>query len=446
MERDVIYKGWIPTVGQRLSYSFIGEAHHPKPTISRNIDDRYSRYIISCQHRPDLLDSAIPLFKRDLARLFFGLVSDFWFICVARCDNADVHAPLKGTLYLVEDTKTWNRDIRPIIEAVIKKLDMFTPDNKDSEVILDDYVKDNIAEKLESLKNHSLYSVEFSLERDGVVTISPSSYALIDNPKDDDEFYRNQILSNSSEQDKVCAQLFYFLKDISHTHQHHHPTTDALVGLYPKSSSESNLSWINKTLKTLYSKVLDHKRDRREKVYASVLGLLAYVDAFIAISKKNLDDKEHSKLARRDNDTLRASIHASQLQNQADAIRRAKLSDSMQYWFFNTIGILIAIAGLGSLMRDQIHIDFHDGLNWVEFLANVIINLPLETLAFVAILVSLMRVRYGILNLHTFRSVKEIYIIVIMASKNKSVLAAVWVLLALLTVILSYYLLILIDS
>ena len=400
MERDAIYKGWVPAVGQRLSYSFIGESHYPKPTISRNIEDRHSRHIISCQHRPDLLDSAIPFFKRELARLFFGLVSDFWFICVAKCDNADVHAPLKGMLYLVEDTKTWNRDIRPIIDEAFASLDKFHALNhQGSNTTLDDYVNDNIAEKLESLKTYSLYSAGFSLERDGVVTISPSSYALIKNSKPDTEFYRNCIISNVSNQYKVCAQLFYFLKDISHTHHHHHPKTDTLVGLYPKSPGESDLVWINKTLKILYSQISEYERNRDEEAYASILGLLAYIDAFIAISEKNLGVEEHSKLARRDNDTLRASIHASQLDDQADANRREKLFDSMQYWFFSIIGLLIAIAGLGSLMEDQIHIDLPDGFNWVEFLANVIINLPLETLAFIAILVSLMRVRYGILTL-----------------------------------------------
>ena len=150
----MIYKGWIPTASERLSYSFIGESTHPGPTTFRNVADQCSRLIISCQHRPDLLDSAIPFLKRLLVRFFSGIISDFWFICIAECDNKNAHAPLEGTLCLIEDTKTWKRSIRPAIQEIFKKLDKFsTLKNNNSDVLLDAYLKENgIDEQIKNLE------------------------------------------------------------------------------------------------------------------------------------------------------------------------------------------------------------------------------------------------------------------------------------------------------
>ena len=435
MSQSIIYKGWIPTASGRLSYSFIGESEHPKPTTSGNIADQHSRHIICCQHRPDLLDSAIPLFKRLSARFFFGIVSDFWFICVARCDNKNADAPLKGTLYLIEDTKTWKRSIRPAIDAIFEKLDEFsTLKDKDP----DDYVKENnIGEQIEDLEMQTLYSVQFSLERNGVVTIFPLPYALIEEPKTDTESYRNDILEHRLNQDAVCAQLFYFLKDIVHTHQHHRPTTDTLAGLYSKlSSDESNLPWINKTLKTLYAKVLEYKRDKHEDNYPSTLGLLAYIDAFVKIAKKKLNDKEHNRLVFRNHDTLKASIHASQLDHQADASRRAKFWGVASSSFFSIIGVLIATASLGNLMKPHITINIPNELNLVESLANLIINHTLKLLiCIIPISISFALVNSGVFNRRIPHWVRDIKIIVIVQLESISA-AIAWIFLALLVLML----------
>lgn len=138
------YKGWIPTASQRLSFSFAGESQHPKPTIDRNIADDRSRYIISCQYRPDLLDSAIPFFKRILVRFFSNIVSDFWFICIARCDNKHAHVPLKGTLSLIKGKKPGSAVFAPAIQAIFEELDKFPVlKDKDPGMVLDNYVKEN---------------------------------------------------------------------------------------------------------------------------------------------------------------------------------------------------------------------------------------------------------------------------------------------------------------
>ena len=448
---NMIYKGWIPTASERLSYSFIGESTHSGPTTSRNVADQCSRLIISCQHRPDLLDSAIPFLKPLLARLFSGIISDFWFICIAKCDNEDVHAPLKGTLCLIENTKTWKRSIRPAIQEIFKKLDDFsTLKNNNSDVPLGTYLEENgIDEQIKNLEGHlerqSLYSAQFSLERGGVVTMSPSPCTANEESSADTESCCKDNHENN--QDEVYAQLFYFLKDIAHIHQHHRPTTDTLSKLYPKLSGESDLAWINKTLKTLYSKVLEYKRNRHGDSYSSTLGLLAYIDAFVKIAKEVLDDKEHKNLVLRNHDTLKASIYASQLDHQADASRRAKYFDSMKSLFFSTVAVLISVAGLANLIRDDITINIPDGFNPIEFFANAVINYPFELLlAVLAIVIILPFVRVvRIVRVvsfgyrFSFRWVRDIAIIFIVIAKSRLSAAILSILLAVLVLELSIY-------
>ena len=444
----MIYKGWIPTASERLSYSFIGESTHSGPTTSRNVADQCSRLIISCQHRPNLLDSAIPFLKPLLARLFSGIISDFWFICIAKCDNKDVHAPLEGNLYLIEDTKTWKRSIRPAIQKIFKKLDNFsTLKNNNSDVALDAYLKENgIDEQIKNLESHlerqSLYSAHFSLERGGVVTMYPLPCTANEEPSADTESCCKDNHENN--QDEVYAQLFYFLKDIAHIHQHHRPTTDTLSRLYPKLSGESDLAWINKTLKTLYSKVLECKRNRHEGSYPSALGLLAYVDVFVKIAEKILADKEHKNLVLRNHDTLKASIHASQLDHQADASRRAKSFDGMKSLFFSIVVVLIAAAGLGNIIRDDIMINIPvpDEFNLIKFIANEAINNPFElllaVLAIVIVLPLVNVVSFG--YRFSFRWVQDIAIIFIVMTKSRLSAAILSILLAFSVLVLSIYL------
>lgn len=331
------------------------------------------------------------------------------------------------------------------MQQIFKKLDKFsTLKNNNLDVALDTYLKENgIDEQIKNLEGHlerqGLYSAQFSLERNGVVTMSPSPCAANEEPSADTESCCKDNHENN--QDEVYAQLFYFLKDIAHTHQHHRPTTDTLSRLYPKLSGESDLAWINKTLKTLYSKVLEYKRDRHEDSYHSTLGLLAYVDAFVKIAKKSLADEEHKNLVFRNHDTLKASIHASQLDHQAYAGRRAKYFDGMKSSFFSIVVVLIAAAGLGNIIRDDIMINIPapDEFNLIKFIANAAINNPFELLlAVLAIVIVLPFVSSG--YRFSFRWEKDIAIIFIVIAKSRLSAAILSIVLALLVLGLSIYL------
>lgn len=382
----VMYRGWIPTVGQRLSFSIVGASKHPTPAITSNVADDRCRRIISYQLRPSLLDSAIPFFKHDLARRFFALESEFRFICVARSGNdcSDLNQPIEGTVYVVRDTKTWISDVRSLVKPALNSLD-----NYDGQIPLDDYFDANIANTLALVSPHCIYEATFTLERSGLVTIHPYSEVAQEDPRTELEVLRKQLIEDRKLQDRICSQVFYFLKDICHVHQHHDPTTDTIVGLHAKLETESDLAWMNNTLRVLYSKILEFKRIRDDDIYAGALGVLAYVTAFTKIAESELSGEDFRKLATRNNENLKLSIQASQLDHQADMSRRARGSDIFRNTLFAVIGVLIALAGLGSLIgKENFHISLDSESTYIQSIANLIINHPvgflLSTVVFVA--------------------------------------------------------------
>ena len=381
---EILYKGWIPTVGCRLSFRIIGNSQYPTPAITSNVADSKCRHIITFQRRPTLLDSALPIFKHFFARTLLHLNSDFRFICVAHNGNdcEDLSGPLRGSLYIVYDKHTWKEHVYNAVKSAQSQLDQF-----DQTQPLSDYFRSQVEPRLEPLLSHCLYEASFELERNGIVTIYPSEASPTGAAKSDFEDYRNQFLTNRELQDKVCSQLFYFLKDICHVHQHHHPTTDTIVRLHPREPDQSDIGWINQTLRDLYTKILEFKRIKDDEIFASAIGVLAYLNSFTEVARANLPQEDHARLAVRNNENLKTSIEASQMEYRADLDRRARFFDIFRTTLFGLVGILIALAGLGSLMGDQITITTTSEANYVEKLANEIVNNPTRALLFTMIAV-----------------------------------------------------------
>ncbi len=98
---------WIPTVTGRLSFSIIGETDFPAPTEKVNVVDENHRYILCFQKRNNLLDSAIPLFKKTIVDKIWGFLSNLYFVCLAKCKNDPCNddSDLTGKIFLFHTDK-----------------------------------------------------------------------------------------------------------------------------------------------------------------------------------------------------------------------------------------------------------------------------------------------------------------------------------------------------
>lgn len=331
------YRGWVPSVTGRLSFTHIGVTSHPKPCISENVADDSARFIISFQRR-ETLDHISP-WKHQLAQLQ-GQHGIIWCACVAKSakHNGRPMEMLSGRLFLFHSKDAW-RKARPIIKCAQNNISGYRHlSHIDGPTGLKTHVAPVIDQLSLSLMELAGHHVQFKMLRSGEVDIKYSSdeTVSIDAPKISTEDHHDFMLR------AVTSQLFFFLKDISHEHQYHDPRTDTVIDLHDVTET-NDINWREKTLYSLYRKIIEFKRSRASSMVVNSLGTLAYAKAFRGISSNILKDPPYY-----DDHALEASLEATHRRlTYADETTRKK-RDKRNTLMFSFIGASFALA---SLMR-----------------------------------------------------------------------------------------------
>lgn len=361
----------MPTVGRRLSFSLIGQTTHPTEAITVNVATKHARYIICLQKRY-LLDSSFPIFKRQIARHIWAISGDFWCLLLAKCTCTDekyiAESSLEGSVLIFQEQspklsqrQIWNRvhDERPtwddLQNTIIEAQDsLHRFDALNQETNLEDYYTKNIEPVLEHLFSCYVYKADFALERNGIVRITSVDFDESKTSRHTDHI--------------VCSQIFFFLKDIIHRHQHHHPKTDTILDIY----NEDDPSWACEILRALYKKVLTFKRDQTEGIYSSSLGVLAYIKAFKKVCSDDLNIKKESLVTSRDDDTLIESIKAAQDDLRFFSSQRQRMSDTIRTSILSMMGLILTFSSLGKLLHPPLEI--HPDNYIISFIADTAIN------------------------------------------------------------------------
>ena len=263
------YTGWIPTVGGRLSFSVIGETSHPQEALFFNEAGQKKRCIFGFQHR-DLSDASPFLFYKSIYNYLNGISGDFIFALYGSANDVadDLDAPFEGKILLFYSDQ--QREVSQALNYELARLSAL-----DDEASQQDFLTNTLEPNLLSLyKQHGIYMLDVVLDRSGRVTCSTPDSGL---PKK--LFNERHDISGLQDVEKhVASELFFFLKDVCHRHQHHSPRTDTIVDLH--DTSENKLLWKNETLRALYKRVLDFKRSSSPGTSYSALGMLSYIRSF----------------------------------------------------------------------------------------------------------------------------------------------------------------------
>jgi len=118
----------------------------------------------------------------------------------------------------------------------------------------------------------------FSLKRDGEITIQIGNV--------------NQYPSQRTRE--LAAQHYFFIRDITHKHQHHSPSTDTIIDVYPWNQDKKNRDWQRKVLSSLYRSALIARRSRKQN--AGAAGILVYANKFIDICRTSSESPFYKKL------------------------------------------------------------------------------------------------------------------------------------------------------
>lgn len=338
-----VYKTWVPNVSGALSFSMLGTGTYPSPAWRANVGDQFKRYIVSYQKRP-LLDAVIPIIAK-----MTGISGDFVCTCVASCsDNpSDTFDTLTGRLFIFHDLKLWKKHAR---KAINDAQSLLWDYSQKCEIglnnQLESYFEGNYQNLSDLLPRLSSYFVDFTVQRNGVTTLTcPDNIADLVSP-DAPEFPADSVQKLHIEK-IVCSQLFFFLKDLCHNHQHHPPKSDTLVDVHAFLGDD--VEWRSKILRVLYRKIIEFKRDSRPESYNSSLGILIYAKAFRGISVKEVQGIEIPPIVQ--DELLENSIKVG-FNNCWHKIQTKELHESSKYSRYTalwtlvlTIALLLSITG-----------------------------------------------------------------------------------------------------
>ncbi|MBF0348649.1 MAG: hypothetical protein HQL81_13360 [Magnetococcales bacterium] len=382
-----------------MSYQDIGNVRHSNRPIIANITDRQYRRIVVYQKRwlldnplINLLSNRPLLFpmKEFMARLFPQVTGTFWILCIAthprtipprrKLDEPFQSKPLQGRLFLF-DRKGWKGEVEDSVRQTQRH---FHHRSGQYQTLMD-----NLNNRCQEYAD--VYA-DFTLTRNGTVTL---------------ELPEGCIRVSTQVPNRVASQLYFFLKDISHEHLHHTPTTDTLTELYSimtAEGEEDDITWRYETLSRLYRKVFRYSREAHPSSYDNAVGILAYAETFRHISMEALRENDPGReswdffpLLQRDDleRSIRANKEAHVSRLRHDRARR----DSVKTFLFSVIGTVIGYAGLIRLTSNGmkgIKVD-----EWLVTIATYLLEKPLH------VVVSLFLVYYTYAHLSEHISISD---------------------------------------
>lgn len=265
-----------------------------------------------CFQKRDLSDVTTPAFRSVVERIL-GIRGKFIFVCVARTVRKETgfQDQLVGQIivYRASNGDIWRNQLVCELNAIREGFE--------TEAISVSKCKRSLNRWL------SGYAClcTFSLKRNGILSIFLDSERFFSS---DSPVLEESFNENSQIVDALAQQMFYFLRDIGHRHQHHHPSTDTILSLYRKGD---DAYWRRKTLYLLYRKIVRYKRSLSETYYSEILGILAYAKTFKTIS---LDDNPGAIFPSYQDENVVLSVQSLQRVSDFSLRRRNRLRD---VWF-----------------------------------------------------------------------------------------------------------------
>lgn len=319
------YAGWVPTVIGRLAFAMIGCGSHPSRCWKKEDDERF--VVMQCRNLVDLLvpfatKSETGGFVREFAsNIFTGRSGRFTFVMNAAVANQDEYCA--GCVYVVPTAR--KRKMRNRLRAWIRQEGRRNSWKHElEEIILDD----------------SIYIADFVLDRGGHVKIQTRSH----HPEH----------SNSNVLYCLANQVFFFLKDITHVHQHHDSSHDAITELTIIRDNSDNKDWVRQTQKALFQAIIRYKRFRNEKALLRSSGILAYLKSFQELYGNSEISSQHIHT-----DAIEKSLNSSLEELKYYNSKTVSLMHFIFSIFFGLFAFVISISliarlgNLGSISVDE---------------------------------------------------------------------------------------------
>jgi hypothetical protein len=350
------YRGWIPTITGQLSFSHFGKCE-VYATRSVNRADPNKRFLVSSQQR-STWDVLVP-FRRHLGEFFTGLKGQLHFVCYAEtkptADPADNQGMLVGRVFIIQTGARWDQAVSPELDRTVDELNAYA--YSATAVPIAEHFDHRLATLDAICTVNCAFQGSFHLKRSGVIDVFIDEHVKTapDAPRfPEDELPRRHV------RHILAAQLFSFIRDIGHQHQHHNPKTDTIVDLYEFPDGD-DLTWRKHTLYGIYRRIISYKRRAVVDHQLMSLGLLAYAKAFRNVCAAEKIDG----LPQYNDDETRESIMATEARVRHAEQKRQDRIGVVRTVGFGLAALIVSIAGLVKLgAGDQPQITVAPELVW----------------------------------------------------------------------------------
>lgn len=263
----MFYKGWVPTVNGRLSFKIIGETRYPREPEYVNSADGSHLYVAALQSR-QLSDV---LFEPILGPLL-GYSGKFECILCARARKArsSSNSKLIGKVFLFHKKTFAETGAREIFNTQIRSLHGLDPGAGNLGL------KSQYLDLVQSLSSRCDLSVNVVLNRDGIITLWDivwNNASLEENTA----LHANQISFDLTH--GIADQIFFFVRDLTHQHQHHGPDADTIITTQ-RVQKPDDMEWCLEIMYSLYYHIITIKRKENPAEHVRALGILAYLQSY----------------------------------------------------------------------------------------------------------------------------------------------------------------------
>lgn len=333
----MFYRGWIPTVNKRLSYRIIGETRYPEPATYSNVVSNEHRYAVVWQTR-SLSDV---LFPYVLSKLF-GVSGDFHFFLVVRghAGARSADAKLIGKLYAVRSLHlSW-----PLVESEFAEYLLQLREHEYEQNVSDPRsCRDIYCSVHDLLERVSDISANVVIRRSGMLSI----HALRWHDEDLRRSSYDYASSHTGEfEHGIADQMYFFVRDISHHHQHHSPDTDTLITVHADATND--LAWARNIIYSLYYRIITRKRYLADEEQAQAQGILAYLMSFkSAVQDRAIELGVGPSIPSFNDESLRYSLEATK---DYVALTTARRRVSIDVNRNVILGALVVILGMLTFM------------------------------------------------------------------------------------------------
>ena len=180
------------------------------------------------------------------------------------------------------------------------------------------------------LRNASSYVLNYELDRGGRIKL----YADETGDKE-----LNEVL-----QKQTANQVYFFIKDVSHVHQHHDATHDAITEPTKIEDESDQQKWITQTESTLSRAIIRYKRSRSEQQLFRAPRILAYLKSFQ--TRYVLQDGEGNSI---DIDALEKSLHTKIEELKYYEMKKTSRIQFIFNIFFGVFGFFVSISFIARL-------------------------------------------------------------------------------------------------